>query len=459
MRGVLLLLRRSVAPARRFLAICALVALSSILLSGATSFLDGARLRNAVAAAFDSGALVNEGYLGNDARRGRYAVNDCLILQTLVLAQEDWRNPAIRSRVLDVAEKPVCAVLRDYVAGAMPAQPPTYDYSRYFFAAKAFVGPALLVLSVDEIRQVLRVAVYGLLLLVLVVSISRVLRSKGGNSVLPATLLVLSCAWLSLYDLRYYAPLFAHAFSELVLAGYMLYVLYARPAAPTGIPARVIWLGALTACFELLTGPALLAAGIAVLLDFAQAPARARPLLRAFSIWCMTALAILATLLLLQVAVVAVEGRGALRQFVWHLLLRMDLHLLLGLPMETNWKIAENLTSYSIADVGRAVFRNLPTLTYSSRRAANLIFVGSMLALAWAAAAGARRPGRRAVLVYVGVALSVAVWSVALSNHTVIHAWAMVRIAVLLPVCAVLSLLYLYGPRGGETPARARLQN
>jgi hypothetical protein len=453
------LLRRSAAPVRRLVSICALVALCAIALSAATSALDGQRLRHAIATGFATGALVDAPYLGNDPRRGRYTVNDCLILQTLVLAERDWRNPGIRSRVFDGRDQPACAVLRSAVESSMPTPPGTYDYSRYFFAAKAFIGPALLVLDIDTVRAALRSAVYGVLLLVLAVSLSRVVRPRERQGMLPASLVVVSCAWLAFYDLRYYAPLFAHAFAELVLAGYMLFVLVARPPATHGIPARGIWLGALTACFELLTGPALLAAGIAVLLDFAQDPTRPRPLRRALLVWSGTALAILVTLLLLQVAVVAVEGPDALRQFVWHLLLRMDLHLLLNLPMEANWKIAENLASYTVADVGRAMFRNLPLLTYGSRAAANVVFVGSVLVLAWAAAVGAFRREMRPVFIYVGVAASLVAWSLVFSNHTVIHAWAMVRMAVLLPVCAALSLWSLYRPRAAGTPAAARPQN
>jgi hypothetical protein len=440
-------LRSACRTALKLLAISGFVALCAIGLSAATAALDAGKLRQLIVQAFDSGELVSKGYLGEDARRGRYTVNDCLILQTLVLANGDWRNVGIRSRVLDAPDMPVCQALKDYARGALPPDSPTYDYSRYFFAAKAFVGPALFYFSVDGIRQWLRVIVYGLLLAVFAVSLVRLCRpaSNGSSRLLPATLLVLSVGWLTLYDLRYYVPLMAHGFSQIVLAGYMAYALLAPPSNGGGVPNRVIWLGALTACFELLSGPALLAAGMAVLLDFASNPARAAPLRRAFRIWVATAMALLTTLLVLQAAVVVVEGMEALRQFVWHLLLRMDLHLVLGLPMEENWKIQENLTSYSIADVAAALYNNLTMLTYSSRAGANAVFGGSLLVLSWAAVTGLRHPSRRPVLVYVGVAASLAAWSVVFENHTVIHAWGMVRMAVLLPVCAALSLIYLYG--------------
>lgn len=436
-----------------FFAICGFVALLAIGLSGATALLDGPQLRGRIVQAFDSGALVPAGYLGEDERRGRYSVNDCLTLQTLVLAGGDWRNVGIRSRVLDAPDRSVCQALRDYVDGSLPAATPTYDYARYFFTAKALVGPALMVFPLDGIRQFLRIVIYGLLMGVLAVAAVRVVTPGSDRRLLAATLLVVPLGWLTLYDLRYYAPLLSHSFSEIVLAGYMVYALCASSRPRPGIPWSVVWLGALTACFELLTGPALLAAGLAVLVDFAQDPARPHPLRRALGVWCATALAILATLLVLQLAVFADGGMDALRQFFWHLLLRMDLHLLLGLPMEANWKIAENLRSYSLHDVGTALFRHLPMLTHSSRRVANSVFVGSMLVLAWAAIVGISQRPRRPVLVYVAVALSLAAWSAAFSNHTVVHAWAMVRMAVLLPVCATMSLVYLYG---GHVPAAAR---
>lgn len=426
------------------LAICALVACVAIGLSAATVLLDAGRLRNAIGKAFDSGELVTAGYLGQDARRGRYSVNDCLVLQTLVVAGGDWQNAGIRSRVLDAPAVSVCQALRDYVAGRLPAATPTYDYARYFFAAKAFVGPALLFSSIDGIRQFLRIAIYGLLSGVLLVSLARTLKPGSGSKLLPVTLLVVAAGWLTLYDLRYYAPLLAHGFSELVLIGYMAYCLYAPGSTRERIPRRIIWLGALTACFELLTGPALLAAGLAVLLDFASDPDRPHPLRRALRIWLATAASILATLLLLQVAVFVVDGGEAFKQFFGHLLLRMNLHLVFGLPMEANWQIAENLTNYSLKDVAVALVRNLRLLTFSSRAAANLVFVGSLLALTWAAVAGLRRREKRGVLVYAFVALSLFAWAAAFANHTVIHAWAMVRMTVLLPICAVMSLLYLH---------------
>lgn len=426
------------------LIICGFVAIISIGLSAATALLDQTKLEEKISESFNSGELSTESYLGNDKRRGRYGFNDCLLLQTLTLTRGDWRNAGLLSPIMEASEAPPCQVLRDYVNKSRSDNIKTYNYSRYFFAAKAIVGPALIYWKIDDIRIVLRKTVYYMLILVLLVSCARLIKPGPMGRLLPVTLLIAGAGWLMLYDLRYYSPLMTHGFSEIILVGYMVYSLVAPPPSGTSIPRRVVFLGALTACFELLTGPALLAAQLAVIIDFAQRGNAKNPGKRAIQIFGSVALSIIITLLVLQLAVSLLIGREAFLQFFQHLLLRMGLHHVFQVPVEEAWKIPGNLKNYSTIEALTALFGSLPMLTHSSQIGANIIFSTSFLALIWATFMGVRYPHLRSVLIYVGVVFSLIVWCAIFSNHTANHAWAMVRMAVIIPICAMLSIFYLY---------------
>jgi hypothetical protein len=253
---------------------------------------------------------------------------------------------------------------------------------------------------------------------------------------------VIALGLLTLYDLKHFSVTLAHGFSEAVLAGYLLYVVLAPPVrGDDPLPWRWLVLGGLTAWFELLTGPLVMAIGIAMLLENAAMPGLAPQ--RATRAGMMTGLAVAGCFMALQLAVLAFGDARTVAQFFYHLALRMQLHRLFDIPVEPAWQIAENLRSYHLLDVISALGNELPRLTGDNAEAAVAVFRTSAAALGFALGIAALRQRQLPqMLVYLLVPLIFATWYLVLANHTVIHAWGMVRLMVLLPICALLAVLH-----------------
>jgi hypothetical protein len=431
---------------------CLLFSAAALALSCFALARDRAALQREIGAAFASGALTTEIYIGPDARRGRYLANDCFILQTLLHGQGHVLADVVNSTVLASGEVGACQRLQDSLAPAAGAE--RYDYSRYFWGAKAFVGPLLTVASLDTIKSGLRLVVYALLLAALGIAARGALRGGRHPRGLYVTAGVIALGLLLLYDLQHFAVTLAHGFSEAVLAGYLLYVLLAPPArGDDPLPWRWLVLGGLTAWFELLTGPLVMAVAIAMLLENAAMPGLAPQ--RAIRAGVLTGLAVVGCLLALQLAVLAVGDPSDVMQFFYHLALRMQLHRVFDIPVEPAWQIAENLRVYTAGDVITALGNELPRLTGDNDEAAVALFRYSAGALGFALGVAALRgTSLRQMLAYLLVPLILVNWYFMLANHTVIHAWGMVRLLVLVPICAVLAVAtQLAPPRWWEARA------
>lgn len=436
--------------------------LVAIALSSATLLIPTHMLQDRIVHAFRDSALVTANYLGDDSRRGRYSVNDCLILHSLMVGRDDWRKLGLLSTVLMVADEAPCSTLENFVTGKIsPArkQGLEYPYARYFFAAKAFTGFGLALLPIDELRQTLRGVIYLLLVISLSVSIVGLWRGGKHTPLLYLTVALGSLGWLSLYDLWYYSPTLAHAFSEIVLVGFLAYsVLADPPRSRHDTLARAVALFILTAWFELLTGPTLLAAALAVMIGFAHNPNGQRSLKDACEMWLLGLFTVSACLLSLQAINSFITGCGMLAEFFTHLAIRADLHHLLELSIDERWRVPTNLVQYSVLDSWLAVSQSLHMLTYGSKFAANVVFGLSGLALCIATLVGMLSARHRPVLIYTSVGLSLVVWYALLPNHTVIHAWAIVRMMVLLPIAAALACLVQTRWGGfASTPSRLLL--
>jgi hypothetical protein len=433
------------ATAAKLVLFCLLFSAAAIALSCFALARDRSALKGEIAAAFASGALTTRIYIGPDARRGRYLANDCFILQTLLHGKGPVLADAVNSTVLASGNVGACQRLQDSLASAPQVE--RYAYSRYFWGAKAFAGPLLAVASLDAIKAGLRMGVYALLLAALAVAAWGTWRGGRHPRGLYVTAGVIALGMGLIYDLQHFAVTLAHGFSEAVLAGYLLYVQLVRPARDDDpLPWRWLVLGGLTAWFELLTGPLVMAVAIAMLLENAAAPARAP--LRAIRAGVMTGLAAAGCLLALQLAVLAFGDAQNVVQFFYHLALRMQLHRVFDLPVEAAWQIPENLRIYTGWDVITALGNELPRLTGDNAEVAVMVFRSSAGALGLALAVAAlRRIALPQMLVYLLVPLILINWYLVLANHTVIHAWGMVRLMVLVPICGVLAVVALLAPR------------
>jgi hypothetical protein len=268
---------------------------------------------------------------------------------------------------------------------------------------------------------------------------------------------------LGMYRLEYYAQTLAHGFSEWVIAGFLLYSLAtAGRERVDGTPTAAIVLGVMTGCFELLTGPTLIAVGMAVLVDHGAAPRRPHPYLRALHVAVACVSGMLLTLFWQQAVISAFTDARPFYQFATHLAMRLQLHQFFAIPFDPSWATVENLHLYSPADVADAVLTALPQLTHGSLAASRIVFAVSLLVLV-AGVALARRAARPGCVIAGVVALSVPVWYLSFANHSVLHSLYMIRMAMLLPLCAGISLMYLWVPetwmaaeRPGISVARSR---
>jgi hypothetical protein len=407
---------------------------------------DGGEVRAEVRKAFASGVLVtNSGQL-LDKQRGDYLFNDCLILQTLLLGRDDWRHSVIDSTIY-LSDNP-CLDLKNEVTN-QPQRATTYQYSRYLFAARAVSAPLLAAFGVDGTKRFLKAVTYALLVLTGIVTL-RALATTPGAGTHPRTLYVagLLCvlAMLALYRLEYYAQTLSHGYSELVIAAFLLYSMTpANAAMASGIPTAAIFLGVLTGCFELLTGPGLVAVGIAVLLGHCAAPEVSHPYRRAALAAFGCSAGILMTLFWQQLMIGSFSDSRPFYQFATHLAMRLQLHQFFAIPFEAQWATAENLHIYSPGEVIDAINISLPALTHGSPLAAQILFGCSAVTVA-AGPFCARRETRPGCIIAAAVGLSLPAWYFAFSNHTVLHSLYMIRMVVLLPLCAGISLLFVLAP-------------
>ncbi len=424
-------------------------AVLGVALSSATLYINAEKLQLTIAQAFENGGLVNQSYLGKDSRRGRYSFNDCLILQSLIVGRDSWEKVAVQSTILQVPNETPCTTLNSLVNGQIDQiekQKQEYPYARYFFAAKAFAGFGLAAVSLDTLRLALRGTIYLMLAISLIASLHGVLRGGKHPPILYITVATIASAWLGLYDLWYYSPTLAHAFSEIALVGFITYsVLMDPPATQRAMYGRCVVLFMLTAWFELLTGPTLLAIALGVMIDFAHHPSDSGSHRKAAKMWVFGLFSVASCLICLQFINWIVTGSNPFRAFFTHLSIRADLHHLLGIPIDERWRVSANLTQYSLTESWMAIWENLHMLTYGSTLGANLIFGSSMVVLCLAALIGSLSAKHRHLLVYASTMFALAIWYAALTNHTVIHAWAIVRMMVLLPIAAALACVVFSG--------------
>jgi len=421
--------------------------------------LEGGQVRAEVRAAFASGELVTNSGKLQDAHRGDYLFNDCLILQTLLLGRDDWRHSVIDSTIF-LSDNP-CLLLEQEATGQPPTAA-TYQYSRYLFAARAVSGPLVAALGVHGAKTLLRLATYTLLVLtgcIALFALARPSRLASHPPTLYFAGLLCTIALLGLYRLEFYAQTLAHGCSELVIATFLLFSMMPdKDATAAGIPTAAIVLGVLTGCFELLTGPSLVAVGIAVLLGHCAAPRAAQPYVRAALVGMGCTAGILMALFWQQLLISTLSDARPFYQFATHLAMRLQLHQFFAIPFEPQWAIPANMHLYSPGEVIDAIGISLASLAHGSRATAWFLFAGSALAIA-AGPLFTRREARRGCVIAAAVGLSVPAWYFAFSNHTVLHSLYMIRMAVLLPLCAGVSLMFVFAPDAWmfprETPFRA----
>ncbi len=372
-----------------------------------------------VAEAFASGALQDEDWLYGDTNIGRHQYNDCLILWQAL----DQRAPASQlavSPLLDLpqADESRCARLRRFAAGEIAGDP--VFYHRYLHAHTTAARVLLPILSVEQIRSLYHTALTLLVLAGIALSLTALARRRAPKALFWLIVFLVFSRW---FGLESYGQSLGHGPADIVHLSFLLFL--AAGAAGGGLSPRTAILssglfGAVVMLFEFLTGgiPLGLAAvigGLPFALSRTDGERVTDSIGEAAIAFCAGAGACLLAKLGLALAVF---GPGPLLDYAGQLGARMGL-----------------LNHAEMAGVGPLDFAKKLAKGVNGLAAGMHVMAGFMLVLAVAAGgwgyARIRAAGepdlRRSATALLLSNLAIAALLALLWQHTVVHAWFMVR--------------------------------
>ncbi|MBP7609412.1 MAG: hypothetical protein KA760_07935 [Steroidobacteraceae bacterium] len=395
-------------------------------------------LRSTIAKAFASGDLTYEDRLRFDAVRGDHQYNDCLILTMSILrsgnAIEDAVSPLMCVKP-ETAATPatICGMLGEATGDVADAGCPQQRYHRYLHGHRILAALLVPSLGIAEVRVLLRACAY-LLLAGLAIG---ALMPQSQLKVDRRSALAITAGFAAFFGLNYFGTSLSHGPADLVLLAFL------ATAATTSLldmgrnayVVIVAGFAALTAIFEFLTGglPLSLAILIGMIGLQANSTHTARQVAARSISGVVVFLACFGLTFALKLAFAwAVFGNTILNDFQRALAGRVSSQLSSG-------------QAATLLDLVNAVRWNLGEITWGSEVAG----YGLVALSASAAVIGLVRVYRnrdvaavltRAVLVILS-GLVVPLWYAIFMNHTIEHAWFMVRIAVWPLICGWLLAL------------------
>lgn len=425
---------------------------------------DRSALLSRISAAFTDGQLRDEALAHDDWRRGINQFNDCLILQSILLTRE--RAVVDAASAQTVADQEPCPALRRIAAGGTVAPENLYQYDRYVFGARTATKLALAFLSLKSVRELSSAVLYLLLIASLVGGLSVAQRRSdpqhsfletgrsGGDRLRDAdrfrfgmTVALSSAGLLTLYGLPLFARNIGHVYSEIVIAGFLLWTLVAgEERVPQRDNAVAALFGAWTTCFELLTGP--LIVGLVLVGIIASSRRIPQPAGDAVGYaWSQVTTFILAcasVIVLQQIMASIATGRNAFADFAVHLALRLQLHQVLDIPLPPLWQIPTNLARYGPSDIVATIGSALPLIAFGSFQAGIAISAAALLLGVWGVGLAyfSREDHARARVIAIASVLAVVpVWYSVFSNHTALHSLYMIRLVTALWIGAAIIAL------------------
>lgn len=381
-------------------------------------------LRDRVRGAFESGELVQEDYPRFDSRRGSHQYDECLILQMVTNPVDaplrQAAGPIVHTVDMDGSDQ--CRTLyRLLVAGEPRSDFRNFRYTRYWHGHNLLGTLYLQFTSIKNARIILKIGVFGSLLLLLLVSIRREdsrSRSLG---------LSIGTFGLFFWGLPYFGQAFSHAPGDTILVMGLVGLL-ALPRLSWDHERLALYCaiyGTLIVYFEFMTGLLPTAAGLLFPAVYAARGTEAE--IESREQWLTSTLALVAfglgaglTVALKLGLSAAVFGPGAFDSLLENLVYYTK-------PASSDVPLPRVLLPF-----GR-LYRKGTALTYGSELGANLLFasaVGSWLAAASLAAfrRGRGRPGD--LFAALTGALIVVIWILLFQTHTFGHAGFMVRMMI-----------------------------
>ena len=390
-----------------------------LLLNQASLGRDLPTARAQVADAFASGALQDEDWRYGDTNIGRHQYNDCLILWQAL----DQRAPSAQLAVSPLLDLPQaaesrCARLRRFVAGEIAGDP--VFYHRYLHAHTTVARILLPILSVAQIRTLYHSTLTLLVLAGIALSLTALARRRTPEALFWLIVFLVFSRW---FGLESYGQSLGHGPADIVHLSFLLVL--AAAAARGGLSAKTAILmsglfGAGVMLFEFLTGgiPLGLAAvigGLPFALRRTEGERVTDRIAEAAIAFCAGAGACLLAKLGLALAVF---GPGPLLDYAGQLGARMGL-----------------LNHAEMAGVGPLDLAKKLAKGVNGLAAGMHLMAGFMLVLAVAAGGwgyartrAAQDPElKRAAAALLLSNLAIAALLALFWQHTVVHAWFMVR--------------------------------
>jgi hypothetical protein len=389
--------------------------------------------------AFASGELIEDDWPGLESRRGFNQYLDCSILQMISNRDDNlWANaaaPLIYNKNRGEIDR--CAVLRRLVDEGPNAAPYlVYRYTRYWHGYNPVSAVLLWAFDLGHVRNVLKISVYGALVLL---GLAAGTRSLGLFTVAGGITVTGVLFWALPYFGQSLSQAPGDAFVMLGLAG-LLFCRERLSRLATLVPYCAAY-GAGVAYLEFLTGQLPTAAGLLLSMVYLTARLRPEPGNEPMRAWRLAlagllafALGVALTVAIKQALAAAIVGPDALRSF--HQYLRRYVNPSPGASLahfRETWASPDDPLIWSSWKAVFAVLSQGHVLTYGSGPGAIALYTAS--ALAWLAAGYLtfRRRVRWALSDFLGFAAGVAIilaWIWSFQTHTTIHKWWMVRMLI-----------------------------
>jgi len=410
-----------------------------LLLALGAALLPRERLAQRIRDAFASGELIDNDWPWLESRRGFNQYHDCSVLQMISNADTRlWASavaPLIYNRSRGETDR--CATLRTLVNEGPNTRPYlVYRYTRYWHGYNPVAAALLWVFDLGRIRTLLKIALYGALVLLVFAAGTR---HRG----LLAVTVSIAVTGALFWAIPYFGQSLTHGPGDIFVILGLACLLFWRERLSSPamlIPFCAVY-GAGVVYLEFLTGLLPTAAGLLFPTAYLMGRLRPEPENEPARAWRFALAGLLAfglgvalTVLIKQILAVAIVGPDAARSFVEYL--HRYINPSPGAALRhfgKAWTSPDDPLIWSSLKALYAVVSQGYVLAYGSHAGAIALYAVS--ALAWLAAGylALRRRMKGAASDFLGLAAGGAIilaWALAFQTHTTIHKWWMVRMLI-----------------------------
>ena len=430
-----------------FISLCVPIMLSLVflMLNLFAVNLSSERIQSSVRLAFEQGELLEKDRLDGDAQRGADQFNDCLIITMALLRSQEMMKDALSP--LMIPKNPyknphmsICDSLHQLVnaAGIKLDDSEQYErYHRYLHGHRTLAAIFLNVTDLTTTRFLLKSSVYGLLILLFVYGLYKIIRIKlkfGGNfeahdeMIQGGSLIILALGFFMFYGLTYFGQSFTHApFAILMLLFILLaFKINLMRCSLINLYVLVAIFGSVSMYFEFLSGP--LPLGFAVVLGVISILWKGKDHIEE-----NLRRSLFAVTVFMASALICYIVKLAITSYVFDEAIFSEVKN--GLLFRTGTSSTYNTSlSYKIIDAINQLRWNLGQIGWGSEKMGYSaigfcilqIIVVSPIFMSKKVSSNIKA---RILMLFLSV-LGISAWYAIFLNHTVEHAWFMVRLLV-----------------------------